>query len=487
MFLARTAQFIAGLVTNKISAVLLGTVGVGIVNQLNFLTQQMSQFTTLSMIEAVVKQIAENKHKENAKEIICSVYKSYIVLVSFFLFISIIILLAFSNFLTMLVFGDVKFVSYFFIGLFTFPLSILSSIPISILRGFRDLKLISHIRLAIIFLNLFIAIPLIYFYNIKGAVIYIPISYIIELLFHYFAASNVYFKKLGINIKNIWNAPFRIDFIKELFYFTGFGFTVGTYGIFSEFTCRSIVVSKLGVDQIGLYSPIIMWASMLTGFLLPALSTYLYPRFCELKKTSEINGLLNDALRLGTIFVIPLVLLAIPFKEIIISIFFSKEFTSAAIYLPYHFFGLIFYVWWYVFTQAMTPTGRIKQHGIFQILYFSIDMLTTLYFVKKCGLYGWMLKSIVSPFIFFWVYSIYSYKRMNFRLSKDNVILMSFLIISTLSIILIINFTLFGKQIAYFIGPTLLFLSFFFLKQTEKSFLITKFHNIKNVFEKLKI
>ena len=68
----------------------------------------------------------------------------------------------------------------------------------------------------------------------------------------------------------------------------------------SEFVCRSIVVSNLGVDSIGLYSPIIMWASMITGFILPSFSTYLYPRFCEIKSDVEISSLLNDGIRLGT-------------------------------------------------------------------------------------------------------------------------------------------------------------------------------------------
>jgi len=43
----KVAQFFAGIVRSKINAVLLGTVGVGIVNQLTFLGSKMGQFTMI--------------------------------------------------------------------------------------------------------------------------------------------------------------------------------------------------------------------------------------------------------------------------------------------------------------------------------------------------------------------------------------------------------------------------------------------------------
>jgi len=160
MAVTKIAQFFAGLVTTKLSAILLGTVGVGIVNQLNFLTQKMSQFTTLSMVEAVVKQISENRNKENAADLIKSSLKSYIVLVSFFFTISFIVLFIFSNNITTYIFGDIAYLKYFFVGLLTFPLLIISSIPFAILRAFLDVKTIARARIGIVLVNLVIAIPL---------------------------------------------------------------------------------------------------------------------------------------------------------------------------------------------------------------------------------------------------------------------------------------------------------------------------------------
>lgn len=479
MAVTRLAQFAAGLVTTKISALLLGTVGVGIVNQLSFLTQKMSQFTTISMVEAVVKQIAENRNKENVAELIKSSFKSYILLVSTVLVLSTSFLCLFSHALTNYVFGDSKYLPYFFIGLYTFPLLIISSIPFAILKGFRDIKSISRARIWIVFVNLFIAVPLIYLYNLSGAIAFVPVSYFIDLIFHYFYANKYYFKTYDINLRSILAAQLNLTFVKETLLFSGFGLTVGTFSIVSEFTCRSIVVSNLGVDKIGLYSPIVMWGSVFTGFLLPSLSTYLYPRFCELKTEVEISGLLNDSLRLGTLMVLPLLFLGIPYRELIISIFYSKEFASAAKYLPYHFIGIVFYIWWYVFTQAMTPTGRIKQHGLFQLGFFSLDILVTYFFVENFGLWGWMLKHIISPFIFFLIYWLYAKKYLGFKLSGKNIILMSYLLVSSSLLILLDKSIKFGDQIIYILGPMMLIGTFLLLEPSEKIFIQGKLEGYK--------
>lgn len=470
----RLIQFLTGLVRIKLIAYYLGTLGTGLVGQLTFVTQKMSQFTLLSMSEAVVKQIAENKNAPKSIQLINSAYKAYFLLVGCFMLISSILLYLFSEYLTIYVFGELSYISYFYIGLFSFPVLILDSIPFTILKAFKDVKSIAKARIITVIINLIIAVPLIVIFKLDGAIAFVPISYIINLIVNFVFAQNNYFKKLNINLISILKADFNKFFLKELLVFSTFGLTVGVFAIISEFVCRSIVVSNLGVESIGLYSPIIMWASMITGFILPSFSTYLYPRFCEIKSNLEITSLLNDGIRLGTFAIMPLLLIGIPYKDFFISLFYSNEFLGASAYLPFHFLGIVFYVWWYVFSQVMTPTGRIKQHGIFLTIYFALDMLVTYLFVKEIGLYGWMLKHIVSPFLFFWVYYIYLKKQMGLVIDTANSILMFYLIGSS---VILITVDMFFKEfvfINFLLGPIALFMVLVLLKKEEKKFLKSK-------------
>ncbi|WP_158254412.1 polysaccharide biosynthesis C-terminal domain-containing protein [Tenacibaculum sp. SG-28] len=172
---------------------------------------------------------------------------------------------------------------------------------------------------------------------------------------------------------------------------------------------------------------------------MPSFSTYLYPRFCELKSDKELSALLNDAIRLGTFSIFPLLLIGIPYKDFFIELFYSNKFLAASKYLPLHFIGVAFYVWYYVFSQSMTPRGKIKQHGIFLVLYFTLDMLVTYIFVNDIGLYGWMLKHMISPFVFFWVYYFYSRKYLKFSFHKNNIVLIFYLLFSA-TILIVIDF-----------------------------------------------
>ena len=66
----------------------------------------------------------------------------------------------------------------------------------------------------------------------------------------------------------------------------------------------------------------------------------------------------------------------------------ETKWTEAAIYLPWHFIGLVFYVWFYTISLALTPTGRIKWNSIFWIIYLTINILTVYILTPQIGLYA---------------------------------------------------------------------------------------------------
>lgn len=463
----KVAQFLTGIVRAKINAIHLGTTGVGLFNQLNFLTYKMSQFTMLSMNDAVVKQIAENRDDQNIKEIIASSLKGYIFIVSLFVIIIVILLIIFSQQLSAYVYGDIKYKAYIYLAILSFPILILNSIPFAILKGFRNVKAISLAQISITAVNLIIYIPLVLIYNLKGAMYYLPISYIVTALINYVWLRKTNLKENRITFGNVLRAPINFIHLKEMILFSGFGLIVGLAAIVSEFMCRSVVVKHLGVDMIGLYAPIITWSELIIGFLLPSFNTYLYPRFCEVNSNKEVNGILNDAIRLGTFFLIPLLFIGIPYKEILIKLFYSFEFISASKYLPYHFLGVCFYVWFNAMTMSLTPTGRIKWNAAFLLLYYFTDVLIVIYFVPRIGLYGWMLKFIISPVLYSTILYLLLNKKINFKFSKKNIWLMMYLLMGAL-LIIALGFIDNTHYIVYTIGPILLLLTYFLLKKNEK-------------------
>jgi O-antigen/teichoic acid export membrane protein len=474
LMIVQVFKFLAGIIRAKFNAIYLGTFGVGVVNQIGKFSSDSSRLTQLSMNNGLVKIIAESKNKEEASELICSAVKVYFIIISAFVILVMGAIMIFYKEISYYIFGSESSYKYLIIGLISFPLLVLNSIPYSVLRGYKDIKEISKSQVIHIVVDLIIFLPLLYFFGLTGAIIFIPLSFLILIFVTYYLARKYHLIPNNISIGNIVKAKIRKPQLKELYKFAGIGTVISLFAILSEQITRSIVVTNLGIEKIGLYNPIITWSNLFVGFILPSFYTYLYTRFCESNSNTEISGILNDAIRLSTLLLFPLLLLAIPFQRIIIPLFYSMEFIDAAKYLPYHFIGLVLYVWFYALTMVMAPTGRIVMQGILLSSFHLLKLIVVYIFVPQIGLYGWMLKFIIPPFIFFIIYYLYLNNKLQFRILPSNKIIMFLLLFYSVILIVIEKILHFDILVSYILGPLFLFSLVFFISKSEKLFIINK-------------
>lgn len=477
---AKILKFFTGIIRSKLIAILLGTAGIGIVSQLQFITLKMTQFTLLGMSDGLVKQIAENRDNSDFDKKFKDSIKSYVIILLIVSLISIVLILTFSKQLTIYVFGNIKYYNYFIIGLVTFPILIINTISYAILKGFKEIKYIARGELIIIGINFLFFIPLLYFFGLSGAVISVTLSFLSALVVNNYFARKKILTRLNISINSIIHAKAQRENIKELFVFAGFGVTTGVVLIFSEIASRSIVIEHLGIESLGLYGPVMSWGSLFSGFILPSIYTYLLPRFCKVKSNKEIVGILNDVLRMVSFGMIPLILIGIPIRYTIIPIFYSNEFLQAGDYLPWHFIGILFYLWMASFTQVFTPTGRIKIYGIFVIIMALIDLSVVYLFVPIIGLYGWMLKFIVSPVIFFIFYFFYFKKTIQFSFNRANKLIMLYILLAGIFLSILPKANI---LMGIVIGLLLFLAIWFLLRKNEKKFILIK---IGYLYQKIK-
>jgi len=466
-------KFFVGLIRSKINAIFLGTEGVGIVSQFLMMINTSSNFTQLGMSEAVVKQIAQNNKTNKGLENIASSIKTYLITVSAFILISTLILIVFRNQITVYVFGDKEFIRIFYLAILTFPLLIINGVFFAILKGFKAIKHIASARIGIIVSNLLFFVPLVVFYKLKGAIIYLPISFAVTILWNFYFAKTHYLKPNNLTFKTILSVPVSRIYRNEMLMFSGFGLIVSSISIISVFVSRSIVVTELGIDKLGVYSPIITWAGLFTGFLLPSFNTYLFPRFSEVKSNSEARGIINDALRLATLCLLPLLLIAIPYREYLIILFYSEDFIEAANYLPYHFLGVLFYVWFVVFGQTMTPRGYIKQHSFLKSIFHCVNLVLAYYLVPRLGLNGWMLKFVISYTLLFLITYIFLVRKTEFSIEKQNLFLMIYILLTSI-ILVLIEHIFENFSVGMYLGPIFLLMSYFLLRSNEKSYILKK-------------
>jgi len=478
LILPKIVKFLVGLVRSKLIAVLLGTTGAGVIAQLTSIVQQMSNFALMSVNDGLVKQIAEKKEEVGFAQILSQLLKSYVLIIFFLTVISSILLYIFSEEITIFIFGDIQYYDYFLIGLLSFPILVINSISFALLKGFKEIKYISRSELIVIVVNILIFLPLIYFFGLTGAVIYVPISLLTILIINQYYANSQVIKRLSINLKAIFISNISKESVKELFIFAGVGLSTGSALVVSEIASRAVVVNYLGIDQLGLYSPLISWANLFTGFILPSVSTYLYPRFSEAKTKEEISGILNDAIRFITFLMIPFLFISIPIRYQIIPLFYSEEFLSAGDYLPWHFLGVLFYLLMYALGSVLTPTGKVRIHGAIYIVISMVDFGVVFYFVPIFGLYGWLLKFLVSPIIFFIFFLAFLKYYYAFKLLRKNLVLISYIIVGFFSLIFTEYFVVSNKLILFLLAVLLVFFSILVLTKNEKELILNKIRRV---------
>ncbi|HDY7502804.1 oligosaccharide flippase family protein [Vibrio vulnificus] len=476
--LTRLIEFVVGLIRVKINAIFLGAKGVGIVEQVAFFAQQMAIFTTFSMSEGFVKQVAENSKDsdDNISIKLCSAIKTYLLMICGFFLFSLSLAISTKNILVIYIFESVDYFGYFFVAVACVPVLLINGFAFAVLKAFKGTRYIAKSRMIIVIINVVFLVPLVYFLRLDGAVIYIFISYLVTLVINFYFAKVSYLSKYKVTFYKILHSHIEKDKVRELLTFSGFGATVGVSLIVSEMAIRSVIVSKLGVESLGIYSPVIMWGSMFTGIILPTFSTYLYPRFCETKDPEIYQSLVNQGLRLATFAMIPFLFVGIPFKDLFISIFYSDEFLSASKYVSIHFCGLLFYAWWYVYSQLMTPSGRIKLHGILLVLMYTINYLVVYFLIDDYGLFSYAFKFLITPIVFFVVYTVYFLFSANVKIDRDNFFLM-------ISVVILYFILLFFEM--YFEGIKLVIVAIlvmspilFFLNEKEIGFLLSLRHKL---------
>jgi len=473
----KVLKFAVGILRAKFIAIFLGTTGAGIIDQLHYTIAQMRTITLSSLPDGMVKLIAEQNGIEFDVKKIAGIIKTYVFMVIPLTIIMTIIGYFYADEITLYVFGDIKYKLYFQIGFIAFPVTILTTTLRAPLKAFKEIKSFAISEILVISINLTIFIPLIYFFKIPGGVVYITLSFVTSFFVSYSLVRKNVMKKYGIYFKDIKNAIFSKLYFRKLLAYMGVGVVGGTYFIFTEITSRAIVVNELGIDKLGIYSPITRWAGLFVGFILPSVYTYLYPRLSESKNDEEIIKVINSVIRLITFIALPFIIIGISIRQWIIPLFYSIDFMEATIYLPYHFSVLIIFIWSSILSQLFYATARLKSYLIFGLIINSISLALVYFLVPNVGLYGYLAKFTVTPIVTMITYFLFWSYEIKLKIDIDNIKVMAYAILCSILLLLTKDIEIYLQLLAVVLILTL----FFLLKKQEKDFIFKK---LKGIFKR---
>lgn len=474
-------NFVVGILKVKFAAIFLGTTGIGLMNQLLSTVNQIRLSTLSFLPDGMVKLIAQENAKGFDLGKIADIIKTYFLMVLPIGIFTTILGYMFADQLTIYIFGDIKYKLFFIIGFTAIPVSILGASLRAFLKAFKEIKSFAIAEFVIIGLNLITFLPLVYYFNIIGGIIYTTLSFFISFVVIIYLVNKNVFQKHQIPLRSLKTAIFSQKYFKELLAFISVGVVAGTFRVVENISSRAIVVTHLGIDKIGIYSPITKWEGLFIGFILPSVYTYLYPRLSEAKDNRDIINVINDVIRLITFLTLPFIIIAISTRQWIVPLFYSDDFIEATIYLPFHFSFLLFAVWGTIFEQIFAPTGRLGVFLIFVIIFNVISLALVYYFVPIMGLYGYLLRFTIKPLLIVVTFFVFWRHNIDFELKKENMYLILF---SIFCAALLVFFKDSNYYFQFFISIVLLFGMVFMLKQKEKEFVRMRLKKILKKFKK---
>lgn len=471
----KVIKFAVGILRAKLIAIYLGVVGAGIIDQLQSTISEISNISLASLPDGMVKLIAQQNGIEFDLIKISAIIKTYVVMVIPITIFMTFIGYYFADEITLYILGDIKYKLFFQIAFIAFPITVMTTTLRAPMKAFKEVKSFAIAEVSIIIINIIIFVPLIYFFKLTGGVIYVTLSFVTSFFVTYSLVRKNVMKKYNIKFKDVTKAVFSNTYFKELLSYMGVGLVGGTYFIFAEVTTRAIVVNELGIEKLGIYSPITKWSGLFVGFILPSIYTYLYPRLSESKSNEEITGVINDVLRLITFVALPFIIMGISLREEVIPFFYSQEFSEASIYLPFHFTSLVFVIWAAILSQLFYATGRLKGFLIFGLVLNSLSLIIVYYLVPAYGLYGYLTKFTIIPILTLISYFIYWTKEVQLKVFNENLKIMGYSIFCGVLL-------LFFKDINFFLllalSLGLISLMVFFLKKNERNFILKKLKSI---------
>lgn len=441
----------------KLYALFLGPVGFGIISQLNNFFLLFTSVLNLGVPVSTTSEISK-LHSEGTEESENKIayYFRYIairiVMLSVLLSAGVII---FSGYISEFLVDDGAYYYFLVIIFLAAPFTILYSIMEAFLRSFKRINTIVNISVITNISTVAILVPLVYYLNITGVSIYLLIFGILPMLLFFFYGRDI-IKKYSVKSDYLPSKQDRMLIFK-----------VGLISLLSSLIhqgiiilIRKILITEYGYEQNGLYQSVLSVSITYFSLIYIFLTNYSLPKLSECRDNETINTELSHNLRFLLLIITPMMLVFLGYRDILVSLLFSKNFADTTdLFIP-QFAGDLFRVGAALFGLWLIPRRKIKQIIIIDVIFNTVLISTVYLFVAVLNkpLVYVSYAYAISFGLHFLMYFVYSSVSIKFR--ADKIILLTFFL-TFASIAAVSYLSLIDSKISYYFTPAIIIVWFF--------------------------
>jgi Na+-driven multidrug efflux pump len=411
MGLVSIFQILLNIVRNKLTAVILGTYGIGVLSVINSILGIGQTVSNLGISNGIVKKISsDSDNKEEIQNVISTSYITSLISSTILL----IIMILFSKQISIQNFNNENFYKFIIVIAFSIPITTFNSIDGAIINGFREIKIISRVSILTSIINVITSVFFIYYFNINGAVYSIVAMSVVGYVINFIALKHILFKnemKFKISFSR-----YKINIFKTFIAFGSTSIFALLFSNISMLVIKVAITKKLGMDYNGIFQADWTIMNQYIGIIFSSCGVYYFPTLCSLKTNEERVEEINKTLEMLLLIIVPVFIGILLFKNIIIGLLYSSKFALSAELLSVFIIGDYFKVIAWTIGYVFAPIYKLKEFIIIDFISNIFFAMFSILLLNKFGsLYGIAYAYVVLNILLCIIYYIYLKINMDFE------------------------------------------------------------------------
>ena len=327
-------RLITGFVLSKIIAVFTGPRGIAMVAQLANLGAIATLTGSGGISSGIVKYIAEDPSDKARNAVLVSTASR------FMLYCATVVagvLIVSSKWVSIRLFGDPDLFSIIIVLALSIPFSSIGTLIISVVNGHREIEDYVRISIAANIASFALAIPLVAFFHVAGAMVASAINTFPVFIFAWLMTR----RYDGLHA-SICRPAIDRGTLRKLLGFTAMSIASAVVMPLGQIIVRNFIIGHFSIAWAGYWQALIKLSDYYLVFLTSSLGVYYIPRLSELSAPQAIRSEILSAAKMT----LPILMIAQVtlyfFRMPVLTLLYTSEFTNIATYIPIQLLGDFF-------------------------------------------------------------------------------------------------------------------------------------------------
>jgi PST family polysaccharide transporter len=373
-------RMLAGMISVKVVALIIGPVGIALLGQLNNISTILLGLANGGISNGITKYVAEYKQDEckiksylsNALKItITSSIIVAIFLIAGSLYLSRYILMSDDYYYVFIVFG------------FTIVFFALNALLTSILNGYKEFRKYVIVNICGTIFGLVYSLCLVLLWGLHGAMINaVTFQSIMFFVTLWMCRNMPWFKK------EFFVQQFQRPIVKRYLGYSLMTITMIAMLPVAQMLLRGYVISELSPSEAGIWEGMNRISSMYLGVITSSFSVYYLPRLSEITDPIELHNEIKRCYKLIIPMLLSIIFVIYILRHFVLWLLFSPEFYSMDQLFSWQLAGDFFKICSWLLAFLMVAKAKTKMFISTEILFTLTYVLLSFFFLHLNGIVG---------------------------------------------------------------------------------------------------